>query len=120
MLKIEKNTGALIAAETQTALKSLDHAILNELRLCTSLVEAFDEAKLPVGTSQKLLQSMARGIDHIVSGRGEMAQTVRTLNAIKGNSSLKETGFGCPGEVPLAMIQPLDTVPMMHADTEFG
>jgi hypothetical protein len=120
MLKIEKNTGALIAAETQTALKSLDVAILNELRLCTSLIEAFEDAKLPVGTSQKLLQSMARGIDHIVTGRAEMAQTVRTLSAIKGDSSLKEVGYGCPGEVPLATILPDKVASPAVGEQAFG
>jgi hypothetical protein len=106
MLKIGQNTGALIAAETKGTLKALDNAILNELRLATTLVEAFDDISLPIGTSQKLLQSMASGINHIVQGRSEMATTVRALAAIKAGSSLKETSYSCPGEQPPMMKTP--------------
>ena len=100
MLNIQDNIGMLVAAETQGALRAIDDAILTKLRLCTTLVEAFEEANLPVGPSQKLLQSIANGLNHIVAGRGEMAQTVRALNAIKGGSSLRETSYNCPGETP--------------------
>lgn len=116
MLKIDNNTGALIAAETKGTLKSLDDAILNELRLCTTLLEAFDEARLPVGTSQKLLQSMASGINHIVQGRGEMASTVRALVAIKGGSNLSETSYNCPEGSPPAM----RSAPADIAESAFG
>jgi hypothetical protein len=102
MLKIEDNTGALVAAETKGVLQALDHAILTELRLCSTLVEAFQQTALPVNKSQELLQSLASGINHIVAGRGEMASTVRTLNAIKSGSNLAETGYNCPGQIPLA------------------
>lgn len=103
MVKIAQNTGALIAAETKGTLKALDNAILTELRLCTTLIEAFDEVRLPVGTSQKLLQSMASGINHVVRGRGEMASTVRALAAIKGVSNLAETSYNCPEGSPPSM-----------------
>lgn len=103
MLRIEKNVGALVAGETRETLKALDEAILNELRLATTLMEAFDHVGLPVGASQKLLQSVANGIHHIVKGRGEMATTIRVLTAIKASSSLKETSYGCPGEQPPMM-----------------
>jgi hypothetical protein len=105
MLKIEENIGALIASETKGALRALDDAILNKLRLCTSLIEAFEEAGLPVNSSQKLLQSMASGIGHIVAGRGDMAVAVRHLHAIKSGSSLAPTNFNCPnGEPPMGAL----------------
>ena len=100
MLNIQDNIGMLVANETQGALRAIDNAILTELRLCTSLVETFEAINLPVGPSQKLLQSLANGLNHIVAGRGEMAHTVRALTAIKAGSSLKETGYNCPGETP--------------------
>ena len=100
MLNIHDNIGMLVANETQGALRAIDDAILSKLRLCTTLVEAFEEVNLPVGPSQKLLQSIANGLNHIVAGRGEMAQTVRALNAIKGGSSLREASYNCPGETP--------------------
>ena len=106
MLKIQDNIGLLVAQETQGALQAIDNAILNELRLCTSLVEAFEATNLPVGPSQKLLQSLASGLSHIVAGRGEMAHTVKTLTAIKSGSSLKETSYNCPGQpTPLLAAQ---------------
>jgi hypothetical protein len=109
MLKIEKNTGALVAAETKCALKAIDDAILTELRLCATVVEAFGETELPIGSSQKLLQSMTSGLNHFVAGRSEMAQTVRTLTAIKDGSNLQETSYSCPsGQPPL--LRTADTV----------
>ena len=96
MFNIQDNIGMLVANETQGALRAIDDAILTKLRLCTTLVEAFEEANMPVGPSQKLLQSIASGLNHIVAGRGEMADTVKTLTAIKSNSSLKESSYNCP------------------------
>lgn len=102
MLKIDDNVGGLVAAETKGALRAIDVAILSELRLCATLMEAFEQTPLPVGSSQKLLQNLANGINHFVAGRGEMATTIRTLTAIKAGSSLVETSYNCPGQVPLA------------------
>ena len=103
MLNIQDNIGMLVSNETQGALRAIDNAILTKLRLCTTLVEAFEDASVAVGPSQKLLQSIANGLNHIVAGRGEMAQTVRTLSAIKAGSSLRETSYNCPGETPPLM-----------------
>lgn len=106
MLTIQDNIGLLVANETKGTLQAIDNAILNELRLCTSLVEAFEATNLPVGPSQKLLQSLTNGINHFVAGRGEMAITVKTLTAIKAASSLKETSYNCPGQTqPLLAAQ---------------
>lgn len=102
MLNIQDNIGQLIATETQGALHAIDNAILTELRLCTTLVEAFEATNLPVGPSQKLLQSITNGLNHFVAGRGEMAHTVRTLTAIKSGSNLQATSYNCPyAVVPL-------------------
>jgi hypothetical protein len=103
MLTIQNNTGALVAAETKGALKAIDDAILTELRLCATLVEAFGETGVPVGSSQKLLQSLASGLNHFVAGRAEMAQTVRTLTALKSVSNLAETSYSCPKDHPPLM-----------------
>jgi hypothetical protein len=98
MHEIQDNIGSLIAAETKGALHAIDSAILSELRLCTSLVEAMESTNLPIGRTQKLLQSMSNGLSHFVAGRGEMAHTVRTLSTIKSDSNLRETSYSCPGE----------------------
>lgn len=100
---IQDNIGTLIAAETKGALRAIDNAILTELRLCASLLEAFEAADLPIGPTQKLLQTLSSGLSHFIAGRGEMAQTVRTLTAIKSGSNLQETSYNCPtvGEAPM-------------------
>jgi hypothetical protein len=100
MLNIHDNIGRLVATETQGVLRAIDDAILTKLRLCTILVEAFEATNLPVGPSQKLLQLMATGLNHIVAGRGEMAHTARALATIKGSSNLRETSYNCPGQMP--------------------
>jgi hypothetical protein len=120
MFKIGENAGALIAEETKGALRALDSAILSELRLCTSLVETFEQAHLPIGSSQKLLQSMTSGLSQIIAGRGEMAQTVRELNAIKAASNLAETNYNCPGTIPLANAQPQFSVRDACSEAAFG
>jgi hypothetical protein len=102
MLKIDENIGALVADETKGALRAIDNAILSELRLCTTLVEAFERTAIPVGASQKLLQNMTKGINHIVAGRGEMAGTVRALAALKSGSTLGPVSYNCPNEPPFA------------------
>jgi hypothetical protein len=120
MRKIDKNTGALIAAETKGALRALDDAILTELRLCTTLIEAFDQSNLPVTSSQKLLQTLASGLNHIVAGRGEMASTVRALTAIKSASSLNATSYNCPGEQSEAMLPAAFTAERTCPETVLG
>ena len=120
MLNIQNNIGLLVADETQGALRAIDNAILTELRLCTTLVEAFEEANLSVGPSQKLLQSIATGLDHIVAGRGEMAHTVRALTAIKAGSSLKETSYNCPGEMPPLLVTQASETSSACPVAEFG
>jgi hypothetical protein len=120
MHKIQDNIGSLIAAETQGTLRAIDNAILSELRLCTSLVEAMEHTDLPVNRTQKVLQTMSNGISHFVAGRGEMAQTVRALVAIKSNSSLRETSYNCPGEpTPNGFVPHRETAPACSA-ANFG
>ncbi len=100
MYKVEKNVGALVAADTQVTLKALDDAILQELRMCTTVLEAIQASHLPISTSQKLLQSMTSGLGHIITGRGEMATTIKHLTNIKDNSELAPMNFGCTQGFP--------------------
>jgi hypothetical protein len=120
MLKVDENIGGLVAAETKVALRAIDDAILSELRLCTTLIEAFDKTALPVGSSQKLLQNLANGINHFVAGRSEMAATIKTLTAIKSSSSLVETSYNCPGELPIAKARDHVSTPLPCRETVFG
>jgi hypothetical protein len=96
MQKFDANLGALVAADSKGTLKALDDAILSELKLCTTLVEAIQSNEVPIVSSQKLLNSMASGLNHIVAGRGEMATTLRQLTVLKQDSNLAVYDFGCP------------------------
>lgn len=96
MQKFDANIGALVAADSQGTLKAIDDAILSELKMCTTLVEAIQGQKLPIAASQKLLNSMASGIGNIVAGRNDMAATVRHLSVLKQDSNLDVYDFGCP------------------------
>jgi hypothetical protein len=96
MQNFDANIGALVAADSQGTIKALDEAILSELKMCTTLVEAIQGQQLPIGSSQKLLNSMASGIHNIVAGRNDMAATVRYLTVLKQDSNLAVYDFGCP------------------------
>lgn len=104
MLKIDEHIGGLVAAETKGALRAIDKAILSELRLCATLIEALEQTELPVRSSQKLLQNLANGINHFVAGRSEMATTIKTLTAIKAGSTAHATAYNCPGDQPVARV----------------
>lgn len=96
MLKINENTGLVIAEDTRSAIVAIDRAILSETRLTMSIIEASEQIGLPAAQSQKLLESMARSFDHLVAGRADMLAVVRHLNSIKGRSNLNVVDYGCP------------------------
>ncbi len=96
MFKIEETTGLVVAEDTKTTISAIDHAILSKTRLATSIIEASEQSGLPMAQSQKLLEGMARGFDHLVAGRGDMLAVVRHLTAIQSGSTLKVVNFGCP------------------------
>ncbi len=100
MQKFDANMGALVAADTQETLKALDDAILSELKLCTTLVEAIQGNDLPIVQSQKLLNSVTSGLSHIVAGRADMATAVKQLTIMKQDSNLAVYDFGCPNGAP--------------------
>lgn len=52
---------------------------------------------------------VANGLNDIVGGRGKIAHTVRTLNAIETDGSLREASYNCPGQTsPLSAAQQSD------------
>jgi hypothetical protein len=115
MLKIENTTGMVIAEDLKASIKAIDNALLQETRLTGTLLEASDQIGLPIAHSQKLLEGMARGFEHLVAGRADMLAVVRQVNTIRGQSNLNVTDFGCPDGlngmlVPAAKPEPA-TVP---------
>lgn len=106
MFKIEEATGLVVAEDTKTTIAAIDRAILSKTRLASSIIEASDQTGLPMAHSQKLLEGMARGFEHLVAGRGDMLAVVRQLTAIKGRSSLEVVDFGCPTGLEPALSLP--------------
>ena len=59
MHQIKHSSGAVVAAETQASVAAIDTAVLTQVRLCASVIEAASESKMPVATTQKVLESIA-------------------------------------------------------------
>lgn len=97
MTHIKEQTARVVASDTQSMLTAIDNALLQQVRLCASVIEATGETELPVITTQKLYSSLSNGISRIVEGRAEAATSIRHLQAIQSRSNLRETSFGCPG-----------------------
>jgi len=116
MFKIEENTGLVVAEDTKSTISAIDNAILSKTRLTTSIIEASEQSGLPVAQSQKLLEGMVRGFEHLVAGRADMLTVVRHLTAIKGGSNLKVVDFGCPDGIGPNMAKPAITVETASAD----
>ncbi len=96
MFEIKETVGSVVAGDTQNLCKSIDAALLDSSALIVSLIEGSAQSKLPIGVSQLLLQKATAGVNHLVSGRAEIAQTIRQLSKIQSQSTLKETSLGCP------------------------
>lgn len=116
MFKIEETTGLVVAEDTKTTISAIDHAILSKTRLATSIIEASEQSGLPMAQSQKLLEGMARGFEHLVAGRGDMLTVVRHLTAIKTGSTLKVVSYGCPDGIGPDLAKPEITVETASAD----
>jgi len=96
MFTIKETTGLVVAEDTKTTIAAIDRAILAKTRLAGSIIEASEQSQLPIAQSQKLLEGMSRGFEHLVAGRADMLAVVRQLTAIKNGSSLDVVDFGCP------------------------
>lgn len=96
MHNIKQASGSMIAADTQDAVSALDTAMMAQSRLFATVVETSAEAKLPVGTPQKLLQSISAGLAGLVATRADMVTAVTQINLIQMRSNLNTTSFGCP------------------------
>ena len=96
MHKIKQAFGSMIAADTQDAVNALDTAMITQSRLFATVVETSADAKLPVGTPQKLLQSISAGMAGLVATRSDIVAAVTQINLIQMRSNLNATSFGCP------------------------
>lgn len=96
MFSINRNSGAVVAEDTKASVNAIDAALLSNTRLCATILEASHASGLPINATQKLLQSMASGLNQLVAGRADMVATIRQLNLIQGQSDLSAVSYGCP------------------------
>lgn len=107
MIRIGEGAGAVVAGDAKTAVAAFDDALLSGARMCVSVLEASQGTDVPIGQTQRVLRSMASGIQSVVDGRGEIVAAVHQLTVIKGRSNLREHSYGCPdGWEELASLAP--------------
>ena len=96
MYNISETLGRVVAADTQSAVGSINDANISHSRMCATIVEASIAANLPIGAVQVSLAAVSEGLRHLVINRAGVADAVRELAEIQRMSNLKEVGFGCP------------------------
>lgn len=97
MVEIKHGTAKVVAADTQAMTASLDEALLQQARLCATLVEAAGETELSIVESQPVLEAVAASMVKLVESRSSVAVAVKQLTGIQRRSNLAEVSFGCPG-----------------------
>ena len=96
MYNISENLGHVVAADAQSAVGSINDAIISQSRMCATIVEAAIAANLPIGAVQGSLTAVSQGLRDMVANRAGVAEAIRELTEIQRMSNLKEVGFGCP------------------------
>ncbi|WP_126173023.1 hypothetical protein [Altericroceibacterium xinjiangense] len=99
MHEIKETIGAVIAGDTQASVKALDTAVTLQSRMCSNIMEAAMEARLPMGATQGLLEKLASGMNGLVATRSDMIAALRELSRIQSQSNLKTVSYGCPAGV---------------------
>lgn len=94
---IKPAVGGMIAADTQSSVAALDMAVVMQSRLCASVMEAATASRLPINTTQPVLEAMTAGMQSLADSRANMVTAVRQLISIQKCSTLSEEVFGCPG-----------------------
>ena len=101
MHKIELSAGQVIAGDTQKSVEAVDQAVMSLAHLCASIVEVSKASRLPVATAQHALASAGAGLANLIASRADMGEATAQLTTIQRKSNLRETGFGCPGGLPV-------------------
>lgn len=96
MITLRETSVRVVAGDAQEMGGILDQALLQQMRLATSFIEASSESKLAMPLTQPALQGLAEGLGHLVEGRAKLAASVREMNKLLSHSNLRETSFGCP------------------------
>ena len=96
MLDIKQSVGAVVAADTQSSIVALDHAVAQQSRMCASVIEAAHDSHLSIAATQPLLDALTTGLRGLVESRAHLAKAAREVAVIQAKSNLRETSFGCP------------------------
>jgi hypothetical protein len=96
MINFRAGAGTVVAADVKSTVAAVDEALLSGARMCVSVLEATQGTSVPVAQSQKVLRSIAAGLNAVVDGRGEIVSAVRQMNAIKARSNFAPESYGCP------------------------
>jgi len=100
MHRISENAVHVVAADTQSALKATDQALLAHAQLLASVIQGADGSNLPVAVTQDLYQRMIAYGGKIVDGREDLRQLITRLTLIKDRSNQTEVATGCPAGFP--------------------
>ncbi len=99
IIKVNRPSAEVVAADCQQAAKALDTALLSQARLCASMLEANEQIGLPIATSQRLYKSMTSGMCGIVDNRTHLLSVITQLSSLHRRSNLSPVSFGCPDGV---------------------
>ena len=97
MVHIKESSAQVVAGDAQAMTTALDLALLQQVRLCASIVETAADTKLGLAASQPVLAAMATGVSKLIDSRASMASAIKDMTIIQKRSNLAETSFGCPG-----------------------
>jgi Fe-S-cluster formation regulator IscX/YfhJ len=90
-----------IATSIQTTHAAIDDAMLNFVQLTGNMLAAASSSDMPASASQKAIEAATMAITNMCNARRDFVTAHRQMTAIKGQSDLKEVGFGCLGDGPI-------------------
>jgi hypothetical protein len=99
MINLRETSVRVVTSDAQEMNGAIDQALIQQMRLATSFIEASQESHLAMPLTQPALQAMSEGLGCLVAGREKVSESIREMNRLLANSNLKETGFGCPGGI---------------------
>lgn len=100
-MHIEKNSALVIADEIKQARTTVDQALLQMLRLATSVVEVSTTSDMSAAQSQRAIEATLDSAHTLAAGRGRFVDAHRAMAAVKGRSNLQEMDLGCGFDNPL-------------------
>lgn len=96
MIHLKEGAGLVVAGDVQSTVAAVDDALLNSARMCASVLEATQGAKIPVQHTQELLRAISESISSVLDGRDQLVTAIRKMNTIKDRSNLAVVNYGCP------------------------